>query len=169
MKMENLLIALIVNLAMTKKTIPRRRRRLQSKRRKKVSIKSVFLPSTFSEKPAKILSKKEQKAIEDAEFEAYMSGVAVEKKDDKTEKKAEVVVGDANSKNKKKKEKAKAKKEADDKAKKEADAKAKKEKDEKKEVVTELTAEEKKAAIKAAMEKRGNVATKTTKDDSIAK
>ena len=65
------------------------------------------------------MSKKEQKALEDAEFEALMSGVAVDTKKDesKTEKAGEVVVGDGNSKNKKKKEKAKAKKEADEKAK----------------------------------------------------
>jgi hypothetical protein len=75
------------------------------------------------EKPAKILSKKEQKALEDAEFEKLMSGVAVEKKEDKSEKKEEVVVGDGNAKNKKKKEKAKAKKEADEKAAKEAASK----------------------------------------------
>ena len=31
-----------------------------------------------------------------------------------------------------------------------------------------MTADEKKAAVKAAMEKRGNIAQKSTKDDSVA-
>jgi hypothetical protein len=95
------------------------------------------------------LTKKDIKALEDAEFEATMSNIVIEKKESK-DVKTEAVAGDANAKNKKKKEKAKAKKEADEKAEKE------------KEVVVdatavELTAEEKKAAVKAAMEKRGNV------------
>ena len=59
--------------------------------------------------PTKKLTKKEQKAKEDAEFEALMGGIAV--KEDKTADKAESApkVGDASAKNKKKKAKAKAK------------------------------------------------------------
>jgi hypothetical protein len=99
-----------------------------------------------------------------------MSGIAVEKKDESKDTKTEAVAGDANAKNKKKKEKAKAKKEADEKAEK-AEKAAKS-----KEVVVdapvvELTPEEKKAAVKAAMEKRGNIVgakTTTTKDADIA-
>jgi hypothetical protein len=63
------------------------------------------------------LSKKEQKALEDAEFEALMSGVANTESKEEAKKQPEAVAGEGNSKNKKKKEKAKAKKEADEKAK----------------------------------------------------
>ena len=97
-----------------------------------------------------------------------MSGIAVEKKDASKDNKTEAVAGDANAKNKKKKEKAKAKKEADEKAEKAEKAKKAKE------VVpdaAELTPEEKKAQVMAAMEKRGKiVAPKITKDakDDIA-
>lgn len=66
------------------------------------------------------MSKKEQKALEDAEFEALMGGLAVETKPEEakkaTESNAAAAGGDGNAKNKKKKEKAKAKKEAEEKA-----------------------------------------------------
>jgi homoserine dehydrogenase len=115
----------------------------------------------YIEKPAKILTKKEHKALEDAEFEATMSEIVVEQKDE-SKTKTEAVAGDANAKNKKKKEKAKAKKEADEKAEKEKEVVVDA-------TVVELTPEEKKAAVKAAMEKRGNiVGAKTTKDADIA-
>jgi hypothetical protein len=91
-----------------------------------------------------------------------MSDIAVEKKDESKDNKTEAVAGDANAKNKKKKEKAKAKKEADEKAEKAANAAKAKEVVADAPVV-ELTPEEKKAAVKAAMEKRGNiVGAKTT-------
>ena len=92
-----------------------------------------------------------------------MANVVVENKPEEVKKEAEVTAGDQNSKNKKKKEKAKAKKEAEEKAKAEQDkANAPK-------AATEMTAEEKKAAVKAAMENRGNIAQpKTNKDDSVA-
>ena len=59
--------------------------------------------------PTKKLTKKEQKAKEDAEFEALMSGISTS--DVKAEEtKAEAPkVGDANAKNQKKKNKKKAK------------------------------------------------------------
>ena len=101
-----------------------------------------------------------------------MSGIAVEKKDESKDTKTEAVAGDTNAKNKKKKEKAKAKKEADEKAEKEKQAAAEKVKVVAADAaVVELTPEEKKAAVKAAMEKRGNiVSAKPTKDakDDIA-
>ena len=67
----------------------------------------------------KQLSKKEKKALEDAEFEAMMAGITPESKKDDSEKKAEAPqVGEANAKNKKKKEKAKAKAKKEEEAKK---------------------------------------------------
>jgi hypothetical protein len=102
----------------------------------------------FAEAPKKQLTKKELKAIEDAEFEALMGDVKVTKEEEK--KSDAPVVGAGNSKNQKKKEKAKAKKEAEDKAK--AEAAAKTQADQK-----DMTPEEMKAAAKAAMEKRTKV------------
>jgi alpha-galactosidase/6-phospho-beta-glucosidase family protein len=99
----------------------------------------------------KVLSKKEKKAIEDAEFDALLAGVPLVAAP--VEKTEEAVVGDANSKNKKKKEKKKAK--AAEEAKTDAPVVEAK----------ELTAEEKKAAIKAALEKRGKTATVTSNED----
>jgi hypothetical protein len=57
------------------------------------------------------LTKKEQKALEEAEFEKTMANIVLTKKEEsKTEDKKDApVVGDANAKNKKKKEKKKAK------------------------------------------------------------
>lgn len=92
-----------------------------------------------------MLSKKEKKALEDAEFEALMAGVKIENATKAEEKKEEAPkAGDGNSKNKKKKAKAKAKAEAD-----------KKKQEEEKTEQKELTEEERQAAIKAALEKRG--------------
>ena len=110
------------------------------------------------------MSKKELKAVEDAEFDTLMSKIEVEKKGESKDTKTEVVAGDNQAKNKKKKEKAKAKKEADEKAEKaEAAKKAKEVADAP--AAVELTPEEKKVAVKAAMEKRGNIVVpKTTKD-----
>jgi hypothetical protein len=85
-----------------------------------------------------------------------MSGIAVVKIDDSKNTKTEAVAGDANAKNKKKKEKAKAKKEADEKT-----EKAEKDKKAKETVAdpaaVEMSPEDKKAAVLAAMEKRGNI------------
>jgi len=53
------------------------------------------------------LTKKELKAIEDAEFEALMGGVEAPKQDDKKKSEPAAEVGAGNSKNQKKKEKAK--------------------------------------------------------------
>lgn len=57
------------------------------------------------------MSKKEQKALEEAEFEKMMADLVLAKKEESKadDKKDAPVVGDANAKNKKKKEKKKAK------------------------------------------------------------
>ena len=111
------------------------------------------------------MSKKELKAVEDAEFDTLMSKIEVEKKGDSKDTKTEVVAGDNGAKNKKKKEKAKAKKEADEKAEKAEKASKAKEVVADAPAAVELTPEEKKLAVKAAMEKRGNIVVpKTTKD-----
>ena len=75
-----------------------------------------------------------------------MAGVKVEDAPKTEEKKVAEApkVGDGNSKNKKKKAKAKAKAEA-----------AKKDQEESKKDAAEMTEEERQAAIKAALEKRG--------------
>ena len=77
-------------------------------------MKQLFLTYDLFEidKPAeKQLSKKEQKAKEDAEFEALMAEVGVKGESKKEEKKAQPAAAssDANAKNKKKKEAKKAK------------------------------------------------------------
>ena len=99
------------------------------------------------------MSKKEQKAKEDAEFAALMSEVGVADKTadaKKPEEAAAAQPGEGNAKNKKKKEKA-----AKAKAAKEAAAKNEEKKDEGE--AKELTKEEKAAAVKEAMAKRGNI------------
>ena len=103
-------------------------------------------PAAVEEKkPAKQLSKKERKAQEDAEFEALMAGIDLNKNAAEESKQPEkpAAAGEGSSKNKKKKEKKK--------------AKAAQQTDDKKEEVKELTPEERAAALKAAQEKRGLV------------
>ena len=98
----------------------------------------------------KKLSKKEQKAKEDAEFEALMNEVGVKEAKNEEAKKPEEAAtaqpGEASSKNKKKKEKRKAKQTAD--AKEETKAP---------EEGNDLSPEDKAAAVKAALAKRGNI------------
>ena len=110
---------------MTMRTTPRTKNNLR--KRKKVSaqiqwsVNSQFLFKIVAEEPKKKLTKKELKALEDAEFEAALAGVtpttapAEEKKQEEAPK-----PGQGNSKNQAKKAKAKAKKEAEEKAKAEA-------------------------------------------------
>ena len=90
------------------------------------------------------MSKKEQKAKEDAEFAALMADVGVKEESKVADKSKDTKpqVGEGNSKNKKKKEKKKAKQ-------------AEAPKEEPKQEAKELTAEEKQAAVKAALAKRG--------------
>ena len=106
-----------------------------------------FICATEVKEVKKALSKKERKALEDAEFAALMGEVPTASPAQPEEAKAkteEAANNEASAKNKKKKEKRKAKA---------ATAPA----EEKKEEVKELTKEEKEAAVKAALAKRGNV------------
>ena len=85
----------------------------QSKKRLlKVSDNLHILTKNLIAAPAKKLSKKEQKALEDAEFEKLMSEVPVvqaEQKKEESKKQETNVPAEGSSKNKKKKEKKKAK------------------------------------------------------------
>jgi neurofilament medium polypeptide (neurofilament 3) len=120
------------------------------------------LSSAFDSNPEpkqKQLSKKERKAQEEAELAKLLSemGVSEENKQEpkKEEQKPQVAApSENNSKNKKKKEKKKAKQEEESKQ----DGKA----------AVEMTPEERAAAVKAAMNKRGAVQQKVTKEDKAA-
>lgn len=96
------------------------------------------------------MSKKERKALEDAELDGLLAQLGVkeeEAKGQQDDKKvaAPATTGEGNSKNKKKKDKKKAKEEVKEEAKEEAKP------------AVELSPEEKAAAVKAAMSKRGAV------------
>ena len=112
----------------------------------------IKIPNFHNVEPQeKQLSKKEKQAQEEAELEALLADLGVKEEAQKKEEKKEEApkaapAGEANSKNKKKKDKKKAK-----------DAEKKEENKEEAKAAIELTPEERAAAVKAAMSKRGAV------------